>query len=154
MKSATSEALYNTISGQYNLTRQADSYISKRLLSHLCPHNNEVYLDIGCGTGNYTIRLAEKGVKFCGVEPSDKMLDEAISKSDKVKWLIGSAELIPSVDNEFGGAIAVLTIHHWRDIEKSFKELSRVLKNDSYFVVFTSTPLQMNRYWLNAYFPK
>lgn len=93
-------------------------------------------------------------MKFYGIEPSDKMLEEAMLKSDKIKWLIGSAELIPAGDNVFGGAIAVLTIHHWKNIEKSFNELSRVLKKGSHVVIFTSTPQQMNGYWLNAYFPK
>jgi SAM-dependent methyltransferase len=47
-----------------------------------------------------------------------------------------------------------LTIHHWGNLEKGFSELSRVLKKDGKIVIFTSTPQQMQGYWLNHYFPK
>ena len=71
------------------------------------------YLDIGCGTGNYTIDLNARGLKFYGVDPSSKMLEEAMFKSQKIKWLEGTAESISVEDKIFAGAIAVLTLHHW-----------------------------------------
>ena len=33
--------------------------------------------DIGCGTGNFSIKLAEMGCKVTGIDISDKMLDIA-----------------------------------------------------------------------------
>jgi ubiquinone/menaquinone biosynthesis C-methylase UbiE len=149
-----SNTLYNSIGSEYNSTRQADPYIAEKLFQFLSPKTNELYLDIGCGTGNYTIALANKGFSFYGVEPSGKMLDIAKSRNQVINWLIGQAEQILTDDNIFDGCIATLTIHHWADIEKAFKELYRVLKGDGKIVFFTSTPEQMQRYWLNYYFPK
>lgn len=115
---------------------------------------DKLYLDIGCGTGNYTLALADRGLDFVGIDPSSIMLKEAKSRSQKVKWLTGSAEQIPMENQSFEGAIATLTIHHWEDLEKAFSEMNRVLAINGRIVIFTSTSEQMNQYWLNHYFPK
>ena len=146
--------LYDNIGVGYNSTRQADPYIAEKLVQLLLPNPNGLYLDIGCGTGNYTIALANGGVNFYGIEPSEKMLNIACSRNDKVNWLLGLAEQIPVNNNMFDGAIATLTIHHWADINKAFEEIYRVLNHNSKFVIFTSTPEQLKGYWLNNYFPK
>jgi len=52
------------------------------------------------------------------------------------------------------GIIASLTVHHWKDLTLAFKDLYRVLKPGGKMVIFTATPLQMQGYWLNHYFPK
>ncbi|MFI5136314.1 MAG: class I SAM-dependent methyltransferase [Sphingobacteriales bacterium] len=149
-----SKILYNNIGSGYNATRQADPFITEKLCQFLTPQTDGVFLDIGCGTGNYTIALANKGLNFYGLEPSEKMLDVARAKNDKINWLLAKAEQIPLNDNLFDGAIATLTIHHWTDIKKAFSEIHRVLKDGSGFVFFTATPDQMKGYWLNHYFPK
>ncbi|WP_276975565.1 class I SAM-dependent methyltransferase [Flavobacterium filum] len=148
------ETKYDKIGTGYNSTRQADPYLTERLLYHLQPQNDRLYLDIGCGTGNYTCTLADKGLNFIGVEPSEKMLKVAKSKNQDIKWLNGTAEQIPAEDKTFDGIIATLTIHHWKDINKAFAELNRVLEDNGRIVMFTSTPEQMKGYWLNHYFPK
>ena len=68
------------------------------------PEKRAFYLDIGCGTGNYTIDLNRKGLKFYGVDPSAKMLEEAMFKSQKIKWLEGTAESIAVENNIFCGS--------------------------------------------------
>lgn len=145
---------YDKIGSGYNSTRQADPYITDRLLHFLQPKREGHYLDIGCGTGNYTIVLADKGLKCTGVDPSAKMLAEASSRNQQIHWLIGTAEHIPTEDMVFDGIIATLTIHHWTDLRQAFTELSRVLKDDGKIILFTSTLEQMKTYWLNHYFPK
>lgn len=148
------EIKYDIIGTGYNSTRQADPYLTERLLHHLQPHNNKLYLDIGCGTGNYTLALARNGFNFVGVEPSEKMLNEAKRQSRSITWLKGTAEQIPAEDKAFDGIIATLTIHHWTDLKKAFTEVDRVLSDNGRIVLFTSTPEQMKGYWLNHYFPK
>ena len=146
--------LYNAIGTGYDLTRRADPFISNRLMHFLSPEKGAFYLDIGCGTGNYTIDLNAKGLKFYGVDPSAKMLEEAMFKSQKIKWLEGTAESISVEDKIFSGAIAVLTLHHWLDFPASFSEINRVLKLRGKFIIFTALPEQMENYWLHHYFPE
>ena len=145
---------YDTIGVGYNTTRKADPYLFSRLYHMLSPMTDGHYLDVGCGTGNYTLEFANKGIRFIGIDPSDEMLHTAKSRSDAIEWVSGVVEQLPFHDNTFDGATATLTIHHWKDLSVGFKEISRVLKPGCRFVIFTSSPEQMNSYWLNHYFPE
>lgn len=146
--------LYNKIGADYNSTRKADPFLTSRLFHFLSPAIGKIYLDIGCGTGNYTVAFREEGYQFYGVEPSEAMLKKAQLRNTEINWLQGIAENIPAACNTFDGAIATLTIHHWKDLQQSFKEVHRVLNDNGRIVCFTSTAEQMKGYWLNHYFPK
>ncbi|NKI30426.1 class I SAM-dependent methyltransferase [Croceivirga thetidis] len=148
------EVKYNTIGLDYNLTRRADKYLTKQLLYHLQPTKDGKYLDIGCGTGNYTNELHKNGFDFIGIDPSELMLEKAKLKNNKIHWKIGSAENTGLPANFVDGIIGSLTIHHWTDLTLGFSELNKVLKKNGRIVIFTSTPEQMKGYWLNHYFPK
>ncbi|NMH86183.1 class I SAM-dependent methyltransferase [Flavivirga algicola] len=148
------EIKYDKIGNDYNLTRKADKFLAEQLLYHLSPKKEGIYLDIGCGTGNYTNELQKKGFRFIGIDPSRKMLEKAKARNKDIDWKIGSAENTGLSQNSVDGIIASLTIHHWGDLERSFLELKNVLKPNGKIVIFTSTPEQMKGYWLNHYFPK
>jgi len=137
----------------YNHTRKADPFLTERIYHHLCPDQRGTYLDVGCGTGNYTIALALKGVDISGIDPSEEMLKVARSKNSKISWIQGIAEAIPLTSEYVDGIICNLTIHHWDNLTKGFQELHSVLNPNGRVVVFTSTPEQMKGYWLNYYFP-
>lgn len=145
---------YDTIGIGYNTTRKADPYILSRLLLHLHPNPKGTYLDIGCGTGNYTSKLAEKGFRCIGIDPSAEMLSKAKLKNPSLDWRLGKAEKIDILSAHIDGIIASLTLHHWSDLNQGFSELSRVLNPKGNLVIFTSTPDQMKGYWLCHYFPK
>tara|TARA_R110002049_G_scaffold198606_3_gene368672 strand:+ start:1341 stop:1583 length:243 start_codon:yes stop_codon:yes gene_type:complete len=76
---------YNKIGINYNQTRKADSYLVDQLLKHLNPSKRGLYLDIGCGTGNYTNALQEKGFQFIGIDPSIEMLQKAQTKNQNIE---------------------------------------------------------------------
>ncbi len=147
------KANYDHIGIDYNLTRKADSYLVDQIIHHLQPIAGNTYLDIGCGTGNYTNELQKKGFTFIGMDPSSVMLEKAIQKNKDIYWQIGIAEHTGLSDQSVHGITASLTLHHWTDLQKGFIELSRVLLPRGRMVVFTSTPAQMKGYWLHHYFP-
>ena len=147
-------ALYNKIGIEYNETRRADKFLTGRFRQFLSPQKNENYLDAGCGTGNYTCALASDEYQFYGIDPSETMLEKARRRNCNVIWQNGTAENLPFENEFFAGAIASLTIHHWRDLSKAFREISRVLKDAGKFVLFTTLPEQTAGYWLTEYFPK
>ena len=145
---------YNEIGVNYNQSRTADPYIVKQLLKHLEPNTDGLYLDIGCGTGNYTNALQKNGSQWIGIDPSIGMLERALAKNKQIQWKIGSAEKTDLPKNSVDGIIATLTIHHWTNLARAFSELAYILKPEGKIVLFTSTPKQMKGYWLNHYFPK
>lgn len=148
-----SESSYHPLGWSYNTVRRADPYLTGRLIDHLYPEKKEFHLDIGCGTGNYTIAMNDRGSKFYGVDPSDKLLQEARFRSQKINWIQGLSQSIPVENKFFSGATAMMTIHQWLDFPASFLEINRVLKMKSRFVIFTALPEQMETYWLHHYFP-
>ena len=148
-----SETIYNKIGKGYNTTRKADPYITERLYALLNLQQGNI-MDIGCGTGNYTIKLSEKGLSMTGIDPSNQMLDEACKKSANIQWISGYAEHIPLPDNSMDGAIATLTVHHWQNVEKALTDVARVLKYNARLVIFTFTPEQEAGYWFNHFFPE
>ncbi|GAA4901137.1 hypothetical protein GCM10023311_28520 [Flaviramulus aquimarinus] len=147
-------AKYDSIGLNYNKTRKADPFIAECLFTNLNPKADGVYLDIGCGTGNYTNALQKKGFRFIGIDPSNKMLERAKLKNPNIDWRQGQAENTKIKPNSIDGIMASLTIHHWKDFEQGFSELYSILKPNGTIVIFTSTPKQMKGYWLNHYFPK
>ena len=151
---------YDRIGTGYNDSRTADPYLVQRLYSLLVEKSSflgngmQPFLDVGCGTGNYTSALAKKGVSLVGLDPSMKMLSEARLKSEAISWVQGKAESMPFGNDSMAGALATLTLHHWEDLRGGFGELARVLVDGGRFVVLTATPEQMRGYWLNHYFPE
>ena len=53
----------------------------------------ETVIDLGCGTGVITLKLARKGYRMIGVDPSPVMLEVAQQKpgADGVQWVQGGA---------------------------------------------------------------
>lgn len=151
---SVSEPRYNRIGAHYDSTRKADPYLCSRMQSLLGPIKGGLYLDVGCGTGNYTTCLSNKGVTFIGIDPSEKMLTNAKTKNPNVRWMKGSAEQIDLDDEHVDGVLVSLSIHHWSDLKKGFQEISRVMKPGARLVLFTIFPEQTKGYWLTHYFPK
>ncbi|WP_025742374.1 class I SAM-dependent methyltransferase [Aquimarina pacifica] len=148
------EEKYDRIGTNYNRTRKSDPYLFGRLYALLNPSINNTYLDIGCGTGNYTSQFANKGYQFIGIDPSEEMLKKARRQNQKSTYILGKAEHLELATASIDGIIASLTLHHWQDLNQGFSELNRVLKPEGTMVIFTATPNQMKGYWLHHYFPK
>lgn len=146
-------AVYDRIGEGYDATRQAGSAITVRLIHHLAPQDGGRYLDVACGTGNYTLALAGNGLAMTGVDRSSVMLDAARAKAPAMAWSKGRAERLPYADGAFDGVMCSFAIHHFDDVAAAFGEVARVLGRGR-FVILTATPAQMAGYWLNRYFPQ
>lgn len=147
------QPLYDSIGTTYTTSRRADPEIVKALARKLDMLPTGTYLDIACGTGNYTVALSSIGGKWSAVDVSTVMLEQATAKSSAVSWIRSSADELPFSKAAFDGAICTLAIHHFDDLETPFKELRRTLKHGS-FVLFTGLAEQMRDYWLCHYFPE
>lgn len=145
-------ALYDAIGNTYTVSRRADPVIAQTLARELrlTPAGN--YLDLGCGTGNYTLALSGQGGAWRAIDVSEVMLGQAREKSRRVAWVQASADAIPFPDAVFDGAICTLAIHHFPALEAPFSEVRRTLRSGA-FVIFTGLAEQMRHYWLCHYFP-
>jgi len=146
-------ALYDKIGIGYDTTRRADPFILSRLLHHLAPLEGRLYLDVGCGTGNYTAAISAAGVRIAGVDPARTMLTRARQKSPALALYNARAEALPFRTESFSGATCTFVHHHMDDPVAAFREVHRVLLPGSRLVLFNSTVEQMRHYWLCEYFP-
>lgn len=146
--------VYDQIGTGYDTTRKADRFITQRLAFHLQIKADQEYLDLACGTGNYTTAVSSMhGGVWTGLDISDTMISEARKKSETVTWLRSNCENMPLSDHTIDGVLCTLAIHHFSTLDKAFSEVFRVMRGGR-FVIFTATPEQMQRYWLCRYFPE
>ena len=146
------KTLYNSIGTTYDVTRKSDPTIVSILKQHLNCSAKDRVLDIGCGSGNYTIALHKAGVNIEGIDISEAMLESAKSKCSSVKWYNGDVCYLPFEKEVFNGAIFILVTHHICHLLPAFQEAFRVI-NKGRCVIMTATPEQMKGYWLWEYFP-
>ena len=146
--------IYDTIGKTYDNTRKADPEITKKLLELLCPITGGKYLDIGCGSGNYTNALAAQGLTIEGLDLSLEMLTKAKNKYPHIVFHHGDARKLEAFQGDsYSGAMCILATHHIGNLLNLFQETYRVIKR-GHLIIFTGTPEQMQHYWLCHYFPQ
>lgn len=149
-------ALYDRIGHGYDTTRRADPYLAGRIVELLGAVGQGACLDLACGSGNYTLALAGRGVRVHGTDRSRTMIQAAAGKARggaaPVSWSVADATRLPFATGAFAGAVCTLALHHFPALAPVFAELRRTLAGGR-LVVFTATREQMAGYWLRAYFP-
>jgi SAM-dependent methyltransferase len=63
-----------------------------------------------------------------------------------------SAEDLPFGDRSFDAAMAMITVHHWDDLEAGVGEMARVARER--VVILTFDPVPLAGYWFADYFPR
>jgi len=103
--------LFNKIGKTYNSTRGADERIVAGLIRLTGLQKGSILADIGAGTGNYALALADAGYRIKAVEPSSVMLSHA-PQNVHIEWLSGYAEDIPLQTNSVDSVYSVLALPH------------------------------------------
>ncbi|WP_179380250.1 class I SAM-dependent methyltransferase [Jannaschia marina] len=135
-------ALYDTIGVDYARLRRPDPRIAARIAEALGPA--ETVLNVGAGAGSYE----PEGRRVTAVEPSAEMIRQRAPSDATV--VQGFAEDLPFDDASFDAAMAVLTIHHWRDPARGLAEMRRVTRGP--IVILTYDPA-FRDFWLLDYVP-
>ena len=143
--------IYDKIGTTYNATRGADARIVMRIVELLELPVGSRIIDIGAGTGSYSQALAGRGYEMTALEPSFIMRDQATTDAP-ITWVAGGAESLPFNDCSFDGAILILCIHHFSDIEAAASEIRRVVPSGP-IVIFSYDPDAIELPWLFDYFP-
>lgn len=136
-------ALYDKIGVGYANLRKPDDRIAASIHSAL--GNARSILNVGAGTGSY--EPTDRDVT--ALEPSAEMIGQRALELGIA--FQGVAEDMPFEDNQFDAAMAVLTVHHWTDLEKGLHEMRRVAKGR--LVILTFDP-EAHYFWLADYIPE
>ena len=99
--------------------RLVREYEGRLLLEMARPHHGERILDVGCGTGVFTLDLLRAGSHVIGLELSLPMLQRGL----------------PFADNAFDKTVSVTAIEFLEDARSGVAELLRVTKPGGFVVV-------------------
>jgi trans-aconitate methyltransferase len=92
----------------------------------------EYILDLGCGDGQLTQRIAATGASVVGVDASPEMV--AAARAPGVAADVGNAEALPYAKNEFDAVFSNAALHWVRDQDAMMAQVRRVLKPGGRFV--------------------
>lgn len=147
-KHAYVHAQFERIAAKYDLTNDVISFGMHRLWKEkavqLLLKNateqgiaNKSFLDVCCGTGDLSLRIASRlqsSDSVTGLDFSANMLDCArqrgnkSSPSCKLSWVEGDAQNLPFGQDKFDGAIISFGLRNLTDLPRGIAEMTRVVK--------------------------
>jgi len=124
------------------------------VLDALAPLEDRAVLEIACGTGRFTVMLADRGADIVGLDISDAMLDEAREKArsagvlDRLEFMRGDAARLPFPDDHFD-AVFAMRFFHLADTPATFlSEMRRVAREQVFFDTFNARSTRSVYNWL------
>ncbi|MCO7246459.1 methyltransferase domain-containing protein [Halomonas sp. Mc5H-6] len=115
---------------RYDALANAQRHIGETLWATLPDTAGLSLLDMGCGTGYWTQRLAARYLHahVTGLDIAPGMLAEAQARyGNHIRWQLGNAEALPFAADSFDLAFSNLAIQWCRDTGAVMNELQRVL---------------------------
>jgi trans-aconitate methyltransferase len=103
------------------------------LIELLAPQPGERVLDLGCGTGDLTAKLAECGARVTGVDASTEMVNEARRKHPSLDFNLGDGQEL-RFEQEFDGVFSNATLHWMPRADAVAEGVARALRSGGRFV--------------------
>lgn len=137
-------ARYDRLGRTYGVTRRADPRIARGIAREL-EHARSV-VNVGAGTGSY-----EPPHTVVAIEPSLTMIAQRPGAAAPAIQAV--AEHIPLGDKSVDAALAVLTIHHWTDVEAGIAEMHRVARRRIVVLTWDSEKMSSEFWLMSEYLP-
>ena len=122
--------------------RLIDRREKEAVLSAIGPVEDKKVLEVACGTGRFTVMLAERNADITGLDISGPMLQQGRKKAtaagvdDHVGFMRGDAARLPFPDNHFDTVLA-MRFFHLADTPAAFlAEMRRVAREQVFFDTF------------------
>lgn len=135
---------YEQTGAGYAAQRRPDPALAEKIARALGPART--VLNVGAGTGSYE----PQDRYVLAVEPSAVMRAQRPAGGGLA--IEGFAEALPLDDASVDAAMAVATVHQWRDLAKGLAELRRVARGPVVVAAFDGSVL--SQWWFNDYAPE
>jgi ubiquinone/menaquinone biosynthesis C-methylase UbiE len=113
-------------------------------------------LDLGCGTGGFTLALqAVTGAQVVGVDVSFRLVQYAAHKpaSYGLWWVQGHADALPYAEATFARVLLSLVLHQVPHRAQTLTEVRRILQPGGLVIIRTITPEAMRERIPFRFFP-
>ncbi|PSQ01377.1 SAM-dependent methyltransferase [Halobacteriales archaeon QS_5_70_17] len=134
--------------------RLIDEREKRAVLEAITPVEDRRVLEIACGTGRFTVMLAERGAEIVGLDISAAMLQQGREKArsagvdDHLEFMRGDAARLPFPDDHFDVVFA-MRFFHLADTPASFlSEMCRVSREQVFFDTFNRVSTRTIYNWL------
>lgn len=129
---------FSTPQGKYVDITQKDI-----LLNMVDSWEDKKILEVGCGTGRFSIEIVKHGGVVTGLDPSITMLKKLgekikinyISLGKEIDFVNASGYELPFSDDTFDGCICINVVNHLPDYNIMLNEVHRILKPNGFFVI-------------------
>ena len=101
---------------------------TRLLLDLLTCQNGDSVLDVGCGTGYFSRRLAQAEFRVTGIDPDVGAIDFAMRKNGPIRYLRADARRLPFKDRSFDCAVAVTSLCFIEPPGAAVREMWRVAR--------------------------
>ncbi len=122
---------FSRAAGDYRHLATAQQTMGETLWARL-PARADVVLDLGCGPGHWSARLATRygdDARVLGLDLAPGMLSEARrTHGEPVRWLCADAAALPLADASLDLVFSNLAIQWCPSLEDTLAELARVLR--------------------------
>lgn len=106
-------------------------------------------LEVGCGPGHLSIRLAGEGFDVTGLDLDPAMIERARANGGRTgdgdrrgpSFVIGDVASLPLPDESFDLVVSTLSMHHWADPSAGLAEIGRVLRPGARALVWDFRPV-------------
>ena len=133
--------------------RLIDRREKEAVLDAIGPVEDQRVLEIACGTGRFTVMLAERGADIVGLDISDAMLAQGREKarqakvSDRIEFMRGDAGRLPFPDDHFDAVVAMRFFHLADTPLEYLTEMARVAKRVVFFDTFDDRSFRVLYNW-------
>ncbi|WP_254864820.1 class I SAM-dependent methyltransferase [Halovivax gelatinilyticus] len=119
-----------------------DQREKRAVLDAVSPLEGKRVLEIACGTGRFTIMMADRGGDVVGLDISAAMLQQGREKADRagvsdtLEFIRGDAARLPFPDDHFDCVVAMRFFHLADDPQAFLAEMRRVSRGRIVFDTF------------------
>jgi trans-aconitate 2-methyltransferase len=103
------------------------------LLDMLAPRRGERILDLGCGSGQLTAKIAESGAEVIGLDRSPEMIAEARRNFPALTFTVADAANF-TIDAPADAVFSNAALHWVKDAEGAAKSIAHALRSGGRFV--------------------
>ena len=143
----TTAEQYDAMAAEYSAANDDESVYNSRyerpaMLRLLGDIAGQRVLDAGCGAGQLTAELIDRGASVAGIDVSENMISIARERvGDQAAFFVGSFDgRLPFEDASFDVVVASLALHYLRDWAPPLAEFRRVLRPGGRIVFSTHHP--------------